>query len=132
MKSHASIGYEVLKDSDSPILKLGAEIAHAHHEKFNGEGYPRSLKGEAIPLEGRIVAVADVFDALVNKRHYKQAWDMGDAFALMRRESGQHFDPDCVDALLKRIDGVVEIQQAYSEDSPSTQPSPVMAHTTHR
>jgi response regulator RpfG family c-di-GMP phosphodiesterase len=132
MKSHASIGYEVLKDSDSPILKLGAEIAHAHHEKYNGEGYPRRLKGESIPLEGRIVAVADVFDALVNKRHYKPAWDMGDAFALLRRESGQHFDPDCVDALLKRIDGVMDIQQAFSEDTPSTQPSPVLVHTTQR
>jgi response regulator RpfG family c-di-GMP phosphodiesterase len=132
MKSHASIGYEVLKDSDSPILKMGAEIAHTHHEKFNGGGYPKGIKGEGIALEGRIVAVADVFDALVNKRHYKPAWEFGDAFALLRRESGQHFDPACVDALLKRIDGVMDIQQAFSEDTPPTQPASNLAHATHR
>jgi response regulator RpfG family c-di-GMP phosphodiesterase len=123
MKSHASIGYDVLKDSDSPILKMGADIAHSHHEKFNGEGYPQRLKGEKIPLVGRIVAVADVFDALVNKRHYKPAWDFGDAFALLRRESGQHFDPGCVHALLKRIDRVMDIQRTFSEDATSPQPS---------
>ena len=128
MKSHARIGYEVLKDSDSAILKMGAEIAHAHHEKFNGEGYPQGTKGEKIPLEGRIVAVADVFDALVNKRHYKPAWDFGDAFALLRRESGQHFDPDCVQALLKRIDGVMDIQQAFSENTRRARESKAMAH----
>ena len=132
MKSHASIGYEVLKDSDSPILKMGAEIAHAHHEKFNGEGYPQRTKGEHIPLEGRIVAVADVFDALVNKRHYKPAWDFGDAFALLRRESGQHFDPGCVQALLKRIDGVMDIQQAFSENTPPEKAFSELARATQR
>ncbi len=123
MKSHAHIGYEVLKESNSIILKMGADIAHSHHEKFNGEGYPLRLKGEKIPMVGRIVAVADVFDALVNKRHYKPAWDYGDAFALLRRESGKHFDPACVNALLKRIDQVMEIQHTFSEDSTPQQPA---------
>ena len=132
MKSHASIGYEVLKDSDSPILKMGADIAHAHHEKFNGEGYPNRLKGENIPLVGRIVAVADVFDALVNKRHYKPAWDYGDAFSLLRRESGLHFDPSCVQALLKRIDGVMDIQQVFSEDAPVAQTPFGLSQVSHR
>lgn len=118
MKTHARIGYEVLKDSDSPVLKMAAEIAHAHHEKFNGEGYPRRIKGDAIPVEGRIVAVADVFDALINKRHYKPAWDLTDAFDLLRRESGRHFDPDCVSVLVKQMEGVMEIQQAYAETAP--------------
>ena len=124
MKSHANIGYEVLKESNSIVLKMGADIAHSHHEKFNGEGYPLGLKGEKIPMVGRIVAVADVFDALVNRRHYKPAWDYGDAFALMRRESGQHFDPVCVNALLKRIDQVMDIQRTFAED---TQPNQLVS-----
>ena len=115
MKTHATIGYDFLKGSESPLLKMGADIAHAHHEKFNGEGYPQQLKGDTIPMSGRIVAVADVFDALVNVRPYKAAWDFGDAFNLLRRERGQHFDPDCVDAMLLRIDGVLEIQRLHSE-----------------
>jgi response regulator RpfG family c-di-GMP phosphodiesterase len=115
MKTHASIGYDFLRGSELPLLKMGADIAHTHHEKFNGDGYPQRLKGEAIPVSGRIVAVADVFDALVNVRPYKAAWDFGDAFNLLRRERGQHFDPVCVDAMLRRIDGVMEIQQLHSE-----------------
>jgi response regulator RpfG family c-di-GMP phosphodiesterase len=132
MQSHAGIGYEVLKDSDSPILMMGAEIAHAHHEKFNGEGYPNRIKGENISLVGRIVAVADVFDALVNKRHYKPAWDFGDAFALLRRESGQHFDPACVSALLRRIDGVMDIHQTFTEEATPLQPAPNRVRATQR
>jgi response regulator RpfG family c-di-GMP phosphodiesterase len=116
MKTHATIGYDVLKDSNSPVLEMGADIALAHHEKFDGSGYPHGHQGEAIPLVGRIVAVADVFDALVNRRHYKQPWAFGDAFALLRRERQKHFDPQCVDAMLKRIDGVMEIQGTYTDD----------------
>ncbi|MHB8347223.1 MAG: response regulator [Acidiferrobacterales bacterium] len=119
MKTHAVIGYDVLKDSDSGLLKMGAEIAHSHHEKFDGLGYPHGLCGESIPLVGRIVAVADVFDALVNERPYKNAWAPGDAFDLMRRERAKHFDPACVDAMLKRIGEVMDIENEFSEKSPS-------------
>lgn len=115
MKTHANIGYEVLKDSDSALLRMGAEIARTHHEKFDGQGYPQGLAGENIPLVGRIVAVADVFDALVNDRPYKKAWAPGDAFDLLRRERGKHFDPVCVDAMLKHIGEVMDIQATFRE-----------------
>lgn len=115
MKTHTTIGYDLLKDSGTEMLRLGGEIAHTHHEKWNGQGYPNGLAGEAIPLSGRIVAVADVFDALVNVRHYKPAWALGDAIELLRRERGQHFDPGCVNALLRRIDDVIDIQKQYAE-----------------
>ncbi len=117
MQTHTTIGYDLLKDSHSESLRLGAEIAHTHHEKFDGLGYPHGLRGDAIPLSGRIVAVSDVFDALVNSRHYKKAWKNGDAMDYLRAERGKHFDPACVNALLRRIDDALEIQRLYSDDS---------------
>ncbi len=120
MKTHATIGYDVLKGSDSALLKMGADIAYSHHEKYDGFGYPQGLQGEVIPLVGRIVAVADVFDALVNRRPYKNAWAPGDAFDFLRRERSKHFDPACVDAMLKRISEVMDIATAFGEaDSPN-------------
>lgn len=120
MQTHSRIGYDLLKDSSSPLLRMGAEIAHTHHEKFNGQGYPFGLRGDAIPVSGRVVAAADVFDALVNVRHYKPAWTLDDATDLLRRERGQHFDPDCVTALLRRTDDVMDIQKKYAEpDAPN-------------
>ncbi len=116
MQTHARIGHDLLKDSHSELLRMGAEIALTHHEKYSGEGYPNGLAGEAIPLSGRIVATADVFDALVNARHYKKAWALGDALEFMRQERGRHFDPGCVTALLRRIDDVMDIQQKFVED----------------
>ena len=100
MKEHASIGYEILKDSSSPVVRLGAEIALTHHERFDGKGYPRGLFGEAIPLVGRIVAVADVFDALTSERPYKPAWDIKDACDYLLRGRAHHFDARCVDIFL--------------------------------
>ena len=113
MKQHAVIGYEVLNASSSPLLKTAAEIAHTHHEKFDGSGYPRGLKGSDIPLFGRIVAVADVFDALTSERPYKKAWSVEDAAQLLREGSGKHFDPDCVEAFFKVFDEVREIKAEY-------------------
>jgi len=116
MQTHARIGHDLLKDSHSELLRMGAEIALTHHEKYSGEGYPNGLSGEAIPLSGRIVATADVFDALVNARHYKKAWALDDALEFMRDERGRHFDAGCVMALLRRIDDVIDIQKKFSED----------------
>ena len=92
------------------MLQLAAEIAYSHHERFDGTGYPNGLKGDAIPLAGRIVAVADVFDALTNVRPYKQAWTLDAAKNFLLENSGSHFDPQCVDALLRRWSAVLEIR----------------------
>ena len=110
MRQHALIGYNILKSSEAKMLRLAAEIAYAHHERFDGTGYPNGLKGDAIPLAGRIVAVADVFDALTNVRPYKQAWTLDAAKNFLLENSGSHFDPQCVDALLRRWSAVLEIR----------------------
>lgn len=113
MKKHAEIGYEVLNTSSSSLLKVAAEIAHTHHEKFDGSGYPRGLKGAQIPLFGRIVSVADVFDALTSERPYKKAWDWDSAIGLIREGAGTHFDPACVDAFLGNMDEILKIKQQF-------------------
>ncbi len=117
MKTHTTIGYDVLKDSSSSLLRMGAEIAHSHHEKFNGQGYPQGLKGENIPMAGRIVAVADEMDALLSVRPYKKAWSMDDVIKQMQYAQGKHFDPDCIDVMLRHIDAIQDIQQQYADDT---------------
>ncbi|MBI3546450.1 MAG: response regulator [Gammaproteobacteria bacterium] len=118
MKTHTTIGYDVLKDSSSALLRMGAEIAHSHHEKYNGQGYPRGLAGEKIPIAGRIVAVADELDALLSVRPYKKAWNLNDVLDQMRRERGKHFDPECIDAMLRRIDAILAIQHKFADVEP--------------
>jgi putative two-component system response regulator len=113
MKQHAEIGYQILSGSESPLVKLAANIAHTHHEKWDGSGYPRGLQGEAIPVEGRIAAVADVFDALTSERPYKKAWPLEDAVALLERGRGAHFDPELVDLFLGSMDEVLEIKHEF-------------------
>lgn len=116
MKQHATIGYELLKSSSAPLLKVAAEIAHTHHEKYDGSGYPRGLVGENIPLFGRIVAVADVFDALTSERPYKKAWSVEDACQLLRKGKGTHFDPACVDAFLSDFEEVLSIKSRFADE----------------
>lgn len=116
MKRHTLVGWEILKGSASPMLQLAAEIALSHHEKYDGSGYPHGLAGEAIPLSGRIVAVADVFDALTSARPYKRAWEIERAFALLQENRGNHFDPACVDAFLAEIDAVLAIRTQYLDE----------------
>ncbi len=113
MKQHAVIGYEVLNSSSSALLKVAAEIAHTHHEKYDGTGYPRGLKGTDIPLFGRIVAVADVFDALTSERPYKKAWSIEQAAELLRDGMGKHFDPSCVAAFFTDFDNVLAIKNQF-------------------
>lgn len=116
MKRHAELGYELLKDSGSEILQAGAEIALSHHEKYDGSGYPKGLKGHAIPLFGRIVAVADVFDALTSERPYKKAWSLDDALRFLENGRGAHFDPLCVEALLAGWEEVLEVRQRFHDE----------------
>lgn len=111
MKTHARIGYDLLKNSNRIIAKMGARIAHGHHEHWDGNGYPQGLAGEAIPLEARIVAIIDVIDALGSERSYKQPWAEEDIRAYVRERRGRQFDPRLVDAALEMFDVFREIRQ---------------------
>ncbi len=120
MRTHTSIGYDLLKDSSSEYLQMGAVIALGHHEKYDGGGYPNGLRGEAIPLESRIVAVGDVFDALTSIRPYKSAWKPDQAFAWMSEQAGRHFDPELVDVLIRSREEVLVIAAQFSDQAPSS------------
>jgi response regulator RpfG family c-di-GMP phosphodiesterase len=109
MKQHAEIGSDLLAGSDSPILKAAAIIAQQHHEKYDGTGYPAGLKGDEIHIFARIVAVADVFDALIHKRCYKEPWSLEATLELFEEETNKHFDPDVVSALINRLDEILQI-----------------------
>jgi response regulator RpfG family c-di-GMP phosphodiesterase len=109
MKQHPAVGHSILDGSQRPILKAAAVIAHQHHEKFDGTGYPQQLAGEQIHIYARIVAVADVFDALMHKRCYKEAWPVERVVDYLREVSGRHLDPVYVEALINNIDAALEI-----------------------
>lgn len=115
MRRHPEIGFEILSGSPSRYLQMGAIIALGHHEKFDGTGYPHGHAGSAIPLPARIVAVADVFDALTSIRPYKKAWTFQNALEYVQSNSGKHFDPDCVRAFEKRVDAVAQIMQELGD-----------------
>ncbi len=101
VETHAEEGYRLVRGSSSSILDMAATIALSHQEKWDGSGYPRGLAGEAIPIEGRIVAVADVFDALTSDRVYRKAFSVEEAMRMMREERGHHFDPVVLDAFME-------------------------------
>ncbi|WP_417798884.1 HD domain-containing phosphohydrolase [Terasakiella pusilla] len=115
MQKHCLIGYEILSKSQAPIFKLAAQIAYYHHEKWDGTGYPLGLKGNDIPLEVQVVAIADVFDALATKRPYKEAWSTEDAFPYMLSESGKHFNPDLIQAFCDIRPLIERIQQQFKD-----------------
>lgn len=115
MRTHPYIGYKIIGEQDSPLLSLAAEIAYTHHEKWDGSGYPRRLRGEEIPLVGRIVALADVFDALTTARPYKLAWSVEKAVDYIRSVSGLHFDPDLVPLFLDQLPQLLEIRERWLE-----------------
>jgi PAS domain S-box-containing protein len=103
METHAELGYELLRGSASPILELAATIARTHHERYDGTGYPRGLVGEAIPIEGRIVAIVDVFDALTSDRVYRPAFSVERALQMMTNDRGTHFDAHLFDVFLASV-----------------------------
>ncbi len=114
MRKHPLIGYEILQNSPSKYLQMGGEIALAHHERFDGTGYPYGLKGESIPLAARIVAIADVLDALTSVRPYKEAWSIEKAFEYIDEESGKHFDPELVSIMLSIRKSVEKIHDEHA------------------
>ena len=114
MQGHTFIGSEIIGPQGNELLRLSAIIAMTHHEKWDGSGYPHGLKGEDIPIEGRITAIADVFDALTEVRPYKNAWSNEKAVDLIKSESGKHFDPALVDCFVQILPDILEIQELYS------------------
>ena len=115
MRKHSVIGYNILKNSKREILKAAAIVAMTHHEKWDGNGYPRNLKGEDIHIYGRITAIADVFDALGSDRCYKKAWSDEDIFTLLKEGKSKHFDPKLVDLFFENIDKFKEIRNRYKD-----------------
>lgn len=115
MREHVAIGARILDDGTSELIRTAARIAATHHEKWDGSGYPNGLKGVQIPLEGRITAVADVFDALCSERPYKPAWSIEEAYDEIVRCSGSHFDPSCVAAFQLKWADIVHVLASQSE-----------------
>lgn len=123
MRQHPKIGYEIIGIHPSPLLQMAATIAYTHHEKWDGSGYPQGLKGTEIPLEGRIVAIADVFDALTTARPYKSAWSVDSAVEFLQSQTGQHFDPELIEPFIGKIDTIVAIRQQWlDEDIAASKP----------
>jgi len=110
MKTHTNIGAKILANSKAKILRFAQQIAVSHHEKWNGRGYPRGVSGDKIPFAGRIVGLADVFDALTSKRPYKMPYPVEVAVDIIKKERGEHFDPDVANIFLENIDELLKIK----------------------
>ena len=117
MQNHCQVGHEILKGSPSHYLKSGATIALGHHERFDGKGYPDGISGSAIPIEARVVTVADVFDALQSDRPYRKGWSLDRTLDYMHRQRGEQFDPDCIDAFFRQLDSVLSIKTRFSDEA---------------
>lgn len=115
MKQHAQIGADIIGEHPSGLLRMAREIALNHHEKWDGSGYPRGIGGAEIPVEARIIAIADVFDALTSERPYKKAWPLEEAVQLLREQSGRHFDPELVELFLGQLPAILEIKERWAE-----------------
>jgi len=113
---HPEYGAEILKNSDNELIQMSERVARSHHEKWDGTGYPLGLKGEQIPIEGRIVALADVFDALTSRRCYKPAFSMQETLHIIREGSGKHFDPKCVDTFFRALPRLVKVMEDFMDE----------------
>ncbi len=120
MQEHPGIGYELLQDSQNRFIQVGAKVALHHHERYDGTGYPMGLAGDQIPIEARVVTVADVFDALLSPRPYKRAWSIDEALEYIESQSGKLLDPDCVRALMDNLPRLHEVCERYSQVVPRT------------
>ena len=115
MMRHTEIGAKIIGRHENRLLQMARTIALTHHERWDGKGYPQGIGGEDIPIEGRIVALADVFDALISERPYKQAWPMDKAVELIQQESGRHFDPALVEAFMENLDEIVSLARQHAD-----------------
>lgn len=122
MQQHAAIGAEIIGTHDDALLTMARSIAATHHEKWDGSGYPQGLHGLDIPLAGRIVAIADVFDALTSSRPYKVAWTVERACIAIEDDAGKHFDPELIEAFLKALPKILEVKELYVEQTPEIPP----------
>lgn len=119
MRGHSKMGADILKDSSSKLISIGQTVAISHHEKWDGTGYPGRLRGEEIPLVGRIVAIADVFDALTSKRPYKKPFSLEKSYGIIKEGRGRHFDPDVVDAFFDSEGDILRIKERYQDSGMS-------------
>ncbi len=115
MNTHAQLGFDMLKMSNRPLLKMAATVAYEHHEKWDGTGYPNKLKGEEIHIYGRITALADVFDALACDRCYKKAWEDEQIFKMFKEEKGKHFDPKLIDIFFEHLDEFLKVRTSLKD-----------------
>jgi putative two-component system response regulator len=118
MQTHTTLGAEILSGHDSLLIKMGQVIALTHHEKWDGSGYPQGLSEYAIPMAGRIVAICDVFDALISKRPYKELWPLSDALDEIRAGNGTAFDPKLVECFFKCLTDLINIKESFQDESP--------------
>jgi putative two-component system response regulator len=116
MRTHVEIGGRILDGHDAPVMRMAHRVAMAHHERWDGKGYPRGLAAEEIPVEARIVAICDVFDALTSERPYKPAWTIDEAVAYLKSQSGKHFDPQLVDRFLAILPEILAIRESYCDE----------------
>jgi len=123
MRKHPAIGAGIIGNQKSELLEVARVVALTHHEKWNGKGYPRQRAGEEIPIEGRIVAIADVFDALTSDRPYKQAWTVEKTIAVMQQDTGTHFDPGLMPLFVERLPEILAVKEHYSENLSTTKAS---------
>jgi putative two-component system response regulator len=116
MEKHVEYGYNILADTSSELMRTAATIARTHHERFDGTGYPRRLKGEEIPFEGRIAAIADVFDALSMERVYRKAFSIVQAVDMMKEGRGGQFDPHLLDLFLEALPEILVLRREHAEN----------------
>ncbi len=116
MEKHCEIGAKIIGEQAIPLFQTARTVALTHHERWDGSGYPRGLAGEQIPMEGRIVAIADVFDALISERPYKQAWPLDQAVQFIQENAGLHFDPMLVEVFMDHLDEIITLAKNYADD----------------
>jgi response regulator RpfG family c-di-GMP phosphodiesterase len=115
VKKHTTVGYDILKESNNELLDMAAKVAYTHHENWDGTGYPCGLSGDEICIEGRILALCDVFDALAHNRCYKKAWEIGDIVVFIKEQRGKKFDPGLVDIFLDSLGDIIQIYKKHNE-----------------